>query len=80
MTSFYWSPVSSTADSVLNALIEPGYTLRDSLRLMLSAMAGKISGAGGTNVLIRDVNDTKDRINATVDASGNRTAVTKDVT
>ena len=34
---------------------------------------------GGVKVTIRDVNDAKNRIVATVDASGNRSAVTKDV-
>lgn len=80
MTLFYWPQVSSTPNALLNAVIEPGFTLRSALRLMLAAMAGKVSGAGTTNVLIRDVNDTKNRLNATVDASGNRTAVVKDVT
>ncbi len=59
--------------------IETGYTLRQALRLILAAEAGKVSGAGGTTVTIRDVTDSKNRIVATVDANGNRTAVTKDV-
>ncbi len=56
--------------------IETGYTLKQSLRLILAALAGKISGAGTTTVHIRDVNDTVDRILATVDSFGNRSAVT----
>lgn len=59
--------------------IESGYTLRQSLRLVLSALVGKLSGAPGTSISIRDINDTVDRIVATVDSNGNRTAVTKDV-
>ena len=59
--------------------IETGYTLRESIRLILSASAGKISGAETTTVIIRDINDTVNRIIATVDANGNRTAVTKNV-
>ena len=55
--------------------VETGYTLRQSTRLMLAALAGKLSGADGTTVTIRDVNDTADRIVATVDSNGNRTAV-----
>ena len=46
---------------------------------MLAALVGKLSGAATTTVTIRDVNDTKNRIIATVDADGNRTAVTEDV-
>lgn len=56
--------------------IETGFTMRESLRLILSALSGKLSGAGTTGISIRDVNDTVDRIIATVDANGNRTSVT----
>lgn len=59
--------------------VETGFTVRDALRLMLSAMAGKISGAASNTIRIRDVADAKDRITATVDTSGNRTAITYDV-
>lgn len=69
-------------DAVLDRAdgVETGWTLRQGLRLMLSALAGKLSGAATATVTIRDVNDAKNRIVATVDASGNRSAVTKDVT
>lgn len=59
--------------------IETGYTAKNSMRLMLAALAGKLSGAETTTVVIRDVTDAKDRITATVDESGNRTSVTHDV-
>lgn len=62
-----------------NQDIETGYTLRESLRLILSSLAGKVSGAGTSTITIRDVNDAVDRIVATVDSNGNRTSVTKDV-
>ena len=58
--------------------VESGTTLRQALRLILAANAGKLSGATGTTITIRDINDLKDRIIATVDGSGNRTAVTTD--
>jgi len=58
--------------------VETGYTLRQALRIMLSALGGKVSGASGTTVTFRNVTDAKARITATVDASGNRTAVTLD--
>lgn len=58
--------------------VEPGFTLRQSLRLMLAALAGKASGGAGPVVRFRDVNDTKDRITSTADADGNRTSVTHD--
>ena len=53
------------------------------LRLLLAAAAGKtdgfVPGTTGTGHL-RDTTDTKDRITATYDANGNRTAVTLDST
>jgi hypothetical protein len=59
--------------------IETGITPRSALKLMLSALAGKLSGAATTTVTIRNVGDSKSRIVATVDADGNRSAVTTDV-
>lgn len=61
--------------------IETGLTPRGALRLTASATAGKMSGAGtGTEVFRNAVQDSKNRITATVDASGNRTAITTDAT
>lgn len=70
------------ADAILDRTsgVETSYTLRQSLRLILSACAAKLSGAATTTVTIRDAGDTKARITATVDADGNRTAVTLDAT
>lgn len=76
--------VASDADSttmvtaILAATIETGLTFEEILRLIASAMFGKVTGAGTTNILFRDTNDTKNRIDATVDAVGNRTVVTLD--
>lgn len=66
-------------DAIVDDAVEGAYTLRQSIRLMLAALVGKLSGAATTTVTIRDINDTTDRIVATVDADGNRTAVTKTV-
>lgn len=60
-------------------LIEPGMTLRKALRLLTAVSAGKISGAAGSTITIRDVPDTKDRVVADVDANGNRLMVTTDL-
>jgi hypothetical protein len=60
--------------------IETGYTAKQSMRLILSSLAGKLSGAATTTVTIRSATDAKDRIVATVDSDGNRTAVTHDTT
>lgn len=58
--------------------IETNRTLRQTLRLMLAALAGKASGMATTTATFRDTNDTTDRIVATVTADGDRTAVTLD--
>jgi hypothetical protein len=71
---------NEVADAILDrtAGVETGVTPRQGLRLMLAALAGKLSGAATATVSIRDTGDSKDRIVATVDADGNRTAVTLD--
>lgn len=73
---------NAIADALLDRTsgIESSFTLRQALRLILAASAGKLSGAATTSVVIRDVNDTKNRITAIVDADGNRSAVTTDAT
>ena len=71
------------ADAMLDRAsgIETGLTPRQALRLALAALAGKLSGAATTTITIRNaVADGKDRIVATVDADGNRTAITYDLT
>lgn len=61
--------------------IETGVTPRGASRLSLAALAGKLSGAATTTVTIRNaVADSKDRIVATVDVNGDRTAITTDQT
>jgi hypothetical protein len=67
-------------DAILDDPTEGAYTLRQLARLMSAALAGKISGGGTFTITIRDINDTKNRIVATVDSNGNRTAVTLDAT
>jgi len=58
--------------------VETGMTLRQSLRILTAALAGKASGLGTNYPVFRDVNDTKDRITAETDIYGNRTSVTLD--
>ena len=50
------------------------------MRGFAAAIMGKASGLDGTTAKFRDLGDTKDRITATVDTNGNRTAVTTDLT
>lgn len=57
--------------------VETGLTLRQALRLVTAATAGKISGGGTATITIRNaVADGVDRIVAEVDTDGNRTAIT----
>lgn len=59
--------------------VEGSLTMQQTMRIVLSALAGKLSGAGTGTVTIRDTEDTIDRIVATTDDSGNRITVTLDV-
>ena len=68
------------AAALLAAGIEPTTSMLETLRLILATQVGKLSGADGTTITIRDIDDTKDRVGATVDADGNRIAVTTDGT
>lgn len=71
----------ATAQLDLAAGVETGLTLRQAMRLLSAASAGKLSGAATTTITIRNaVADSKDRITATVDSSGNRSAITVDLT
>lgn len=72
---------NANADALLDrsAGVETNRTLRQALRIILSATAGKASISGAT-VIYRDTNDSKDRISATTTAAGERTAVTLDAT
>lgn len=53
--------------------------LDETLRIIQSAVAGKSSLSGSTRAY-RDLADSKDRVSATTDSSGQRTAVTLDGT
>lgn len=74
---------NSTADALLDrsGAIETGITPRGALRLATAMAAGKTNGTdiAGT-AHIRDVADTKNRVTATTDGLGNRTATSVDVT
>lgn len=68
-----------SADDVWDSpVIETGYSPRQIMRILAAAMSGKLSGADGTSVIFRDINDVKNRIQATVDQYGNRTAIVLD--
>jgi hypothetical protein len=61
-------------------VIEGALTATGVLRILLASGANKTNGAGTATFNVRDVADTKNRIVAGTDVSGNRTSVTLDAT
>jgi len=72
--------VAQVTTAVLAGAVDGTTTLAESLALSNSALGGKLSGAGTGTETARDLADSKDRLVYTVDASGNRTAVTRTLT
>ncbi len=71
--------LTAVADAVLDETIEGTITLRQAMRLALAVLTGKATGGGTTTITFRDTTDGVNRVVATVDADGNRSAVTRDV-
>ncbi|MGI0011409.1 MAG: hypothetical protein ACREAE_08420 [Nitrosopumilaceae archaeon] len=67
-------------DSIWDEVVEGAATVRQFLRGFASAMFGKSNSHQSGTPKYRDIADTKDRISATTDANGNRTAITTDLT
>ena len=71
---------ASGIDAILDDVLEGTLTVRQAMRIILAAAAGKSTGGGTSTIRFRDLADSKDRIVATVDSDGNRTDVTLDGT
>jgi len=71
---------ASGVDAILDDVLEGTLTVRQAMRIILAAAAGKSTGGGTGTIYFRDLADTKNRIKATVDSNGNRTSVTLDGT
>lgn len=69
---------TSIASAVWNFIAEGTYTMLNIMRLVASALFGKVSGAQTNQPVFRDILDTKNRISMTTDNDGNRTSVTLD--
>jgi len=66
--------------SVFAHVVEGALTFTQYQRIMFAVLAG-LSTGGGTNILrFRDLLNTKNRVNAQVDGTGNRIAITRDGT
>jgi len=63
----------------MDGIVEGAYTLKEIIRGLAAACLGKASGLSTTTAVFRDTGDSKNRISATVDPDGNRTAVTLDL-
>lgn len=74
------APVAAIASRVGDEVIEGTTTLRQLMRGFAAVLLGKASGLASSTAVYRDIGDTKDRVTATVDADGNRSAVTRDLT
>ena len=72
------STTTAIADAVHDEVVEGAYTLRHYLRLLAAVLFGKATGGGTTAITFRDTADGTDRVVMTVDASGDRSAVTLD--
>jgi len=68
--------INEVPTNTLAIAIETGYDVKEVLQVMAAALAGKASGGGTTTITFRDIADSANRIVATVDSSGNRSAVT----
>jgi len=67
----------SVAD-IIAGVADGSYDLQEMIRIIFAACALKSSGGGTTTIAFRNSADDTDRISATVDSDGNRTAVTLD--
>jgi hypothetical protein len=72
--------LNALAQAVWEYVIEAGVTAEQAMRIYGAVLSGKVSGAGtGTEEFV-GLDGTTVRVTSTVDASGNRTAVTVDGT
>lgn len=75
----YTKTAAPTVAEILAGTVEGTLELKQSLQAIFSFCAGLASGGGTAQIKYRDHADTKNRITETVNANGNRTAVTLDL-
>jgi hypothetical protein len=76
----YATALAAEVDAIHDEQVDGTTTLRQSMRLHNAVLGGKASGLATTTAVYRDLADSKDRVSATVDADGNRSAITRDLT
>jgi len=67
-----------TLAEMIAGIADGSNDLQEMMRIIFAVCAGKTNGGGTTTINVRDSGDAKNRVVATVDSSGNRTAVTLD--
>ena len=68
----------AVVDDVWDEAMEGAVTAREQMNIQTAFAAGKSNGGGTATINFRDQADSKNRIAATVDANGNRTAIAVD--
>lgn len=68
------------ATDIFDYVADGTVTFVQSVRLANSVLGGKSSGGGTTDLVFRDLGDSKDRVTAGVDSDHNRTAMTLTLT
>jgi len=66
------------AADVWAVAMEGAVTAKQQMNIQTAVLAGKSNGGGTATINMRDLGDTKNRVQATVDADGNRTATVVD--
>jgi hypothetical protein len=79
ITPFTELSPQNLAAAVWAQVIDGTYAANDLLKLIAASAAGELAGSPSGPILIKSVNGSTVRITATVDANGNRTGVTYDV-
>jgi hypothetical protein len=67
----------SVAD-IIAGIADGSYDLQEMMRVIFAVCSGKSDGGGTATLHFRNSADNKNRVTATVDADGNRTAITLD--
>ena len=71
---------ASIATEIMSYIIETGFTFEQVMRILSAAAAGDVDEPVDGTYVIRDINDTKDRISGVESANGGRTITAVDAT
>ncbi len=75
-TSFVTSVPAIAAGGLDNIVTETGVNLAQAVAIILDAVCAQLSGLPSGPIVVRDVNNTVNRITVSFDANDNRTALT----